>query len=485
LCRPREDGPREFYVQAEIASRAEDGAGPFLDEAAAFGHRLLCHVKDGLGDDAELYPLYRSLFRNRHAGQHRVRRRFNAPADFFALAQDRPPEPLIPGLDVDPSPFSDERSGNIQRTCFRVLRTALDQGSEQDTSPGRCAFDLVRSALEGVTATGVRTRPGEERTPVEIHELPGRTRLDHLLVGGLCRQPSSCPWPATANIVRASLLHEIISQSELNQALGSSDLRLRFRQRMIAAAAEKSPVQFDRWLGHRRADSFQSLLGRKALKGLTGQEARRIGRGLHAELLWAAYERMARCYGVVMLVALGDLRSQLDPPLSDEEQWLFCQRHQPKWHLGCLPLGFLGVAQQRWCYPTLSELWQRKEWAPEAYERVTQMLALFAAMVDQRREADRNRKRASARTHRRREHDRPDATSPADQVQEPVQEITSRVCGECGCTLSLVESLGGEPGVFVDVRLRCPHCDTEENRRLTMATLMALAGESAVDGPEP
>src|SRR5262249_39765294 len=160
--------------------------------------------------------------------------------------------------------------------------------------------------------------------PIEL--LPGRSFLDHQLVDGLVR-PSGWSWCQTRDAVRASLIHVDGSREDLDQAFANSERTHRAIEQLSRNVMTRTPSQFDRYVKNIRERQCLGLVGATRHKGWEREEAALAGEAIHEALLWTAYDRLARCYGLLMLLALVGLGKNISPPLSAEELWLFRQRH--------------------------------------------------------------------------------------------------------------------------------------------------------------
>jgi hypothetical protein len=100
-----------------------------------------------------------------------------------------------------------------------------------------------------------------------------------------------------------------------------------------------------------------------------------------------AYDRMARCYGALMLLVYVDfcLHGERDP--SPEERWRFRQWHFPQLYLAGLPLDFMEKPQLRWIIRGLRKFWDERVMEPARYDTFTDLLGVYGALVRSRRKA--------------------------------------------------------------------------------------------------
>src|SRR5262249_1741552 len=123
-------------------------------------------------------------------------------------------------------------------------------------------------------------------------------------------------------------------------------------------ATTRSTQDFDSWLKNLREHQYLSLVGGTKRRGDARESAAIQALRIYCTLLWMAYERMARCYGTLMMLVYLDfcLHSEQEP--TPEEKWLFRQWHFPQLYLAGLPLDYLGKPQLRWIIRTLHALWR-------------------------------------------------------------------------------------------------------------------------------
>jgi hypothetical protein len=462
-----EPGPRTYYVEPLLNLWLKNEPTRFLEEACAFGYKVLTEIDPPSADDRDIYKLCQPLFRNRHEGHARVGQQFGSALDFVDFGPGGPPRLLTPGLGEDAAEHAPAAGTTVRREADRLLREALGQGGKGASGKRPRPLPRVRAAYERlleVPPPPEREGDGRASYYSPIDEMPGRGEVDLLFTDGLIR---GAPWDGVkaADRVRSSLIYGPVTSEDEKAAVNDPDFK-RFVRKLGEAARARGGRAFDEWLKDVQQHGHLSLVGGSGLKGTAREEAAARARRLFSLKLWKAYQGMSRCYGALMLLAYVDFCLAGEGERDDEEKWLFRQWHFPQLHLAALPLDFLGRPQLRWVIPTLHRLWWGGVVAPERYDVVTDLLSVYGALVRERREADRRTKAAPARTY----------TTPAGPEvfsdleakedylpPDPVRVLSSPDCPVCGEKLQLSDS--GTPDLSERSRARlplyCPGCDVD------------------------
>jgi hypothetical protein len=484
---PDEPGrPRVYYVEPLLRLWLDGEPTRFLERACDVGHTVLAQLAPDTADDDVLHRLWRALFRNRHRGHGRVGRRFTCAIDFVDLGPGGP-SLLTPGLGDDSRAEAPLRGGP-HMVANQLLREALTRGG----APPRLAWCGLLDVVAAYRAMSKDTRPpgagsgGACGFPLD--EWPGRGGLDLLFTGGWARRRRRWDVRYAVPKVRSALIHGPVSAADQDLAVADRETFARFVAALRKAAQTRTPRAFDDWLGEAREHGYRPLVGGGRLRGHRREEAGLQARRLHGALLWRAYERLARCYGALMLVAYVDLCLSRECPPTPEERWLFRQYHFPQLYLAGLPLDFLETPQLRWVVPTLHELWGGLVVEPECYDVVTDLLGLYGQLAGSRREADRRRKAAArgravgGRLEQRRPRTNGTGALPGGPEDGDCRPLTSTSCPRCGDRLQpfgsgFVEDLGQS---LVRVRLYCPGCDVDRDYVVDLDQLSG--GLTAPDG---
>jgi hypothetical protein len=393
-----EPGPRTFYVESLLRLWLQNESTRFLERACAFGYKVLTEIDPPSADDRDVYEFCQALFRNRHEGHARVGRQFGSAADFVDFGPGGPPRLLTPGLGEDAAERVPRAGETVHQTANRLLREAVGQGGKGTAGTRTNAFLGVLAACERLLE---ESRPPERKGArrasycFPIDEMPGRSEVDLLFTDGLTR---GAPWKsetATDN-VRSSLIYGPVTVKDQEAAVKDPDFKV-FVRKLGEAARARGGRAFDEWLKNVREHGYLSLVGGSRLTGTAREEAAARARQFFSLMMCMAYERMARCYGALMLLAYVDFCLAGEGERTPEEKWLFRQWHLPQLHLAALPLDFLGRPQLRCVVTTLHRLWWGKVVAPERYDMTTNLLSFYGGLVRERRVADRRTKAAPAR----------------------------------------------------------------------------------------
>jgi hypothetical protein len=462
-----EPGPRTFYVESLLNFWLNDEPTRSLEEACAFGYKVLAEIDPPSADDRDIYKLLQALFRNRHEGHARVGQQFGSALDFVDFGPGGYPRLLTPGLGEDAAERAPAAGATVHREADRLLREALGQGGKGTAGKLSGAFPRVLAAYERLLEVPPPPEcesDGRASYCFPIDELPGRGKVDLLFTDGLVR---GAPWKGEnpTDRVRLSLIYGPVTSEDEKEAVKDPDFK-RFVRKLGEAARTLGGRAFDEWLKNRQQHGYLSLVGGSGLKGTAREEAAARARRFYSLMMWMAYERMARCYGALMLLAYVDFCLAGEGERDPEEKWLFRQWHLPQLYLAALPLDFLGRSQLRWVILALQRLWWGGVDAPECYDQITDLLGVSGALVRERREADRRTKAAPARTY----------TTPAGPEvlsdlaakgdylpPDPVRVLSSPDCPVCGEKLQLSDS--GTPDLSERSRTRlplyCPGCDVD------------------------
>jgi hypothetical protein len=443
----------------------------FLSRACAEGYRFLARFEAHAPWQRDLYRTAQALFRNRAAGHAHVGRLFNQAIDFADIRPGRDPWIIVPALGGGDA-RAPGRGATPHALAERLLRSAL--GLSPDEGGEWVGFPEVRAAYEALARQGLPPpTPQGGRQIFPLHTLPGRGGMDLWFTGGLARAGG---WDVAAveTKVRSALLYNPTAGDAPPAVPDDAEL-LRAVERIRAAARGKRPSEFDRWWADAREHRFLPLLG-AATQDVFRDHAARRAHYLADALSWLSYKLMARCYGMLMLIACLDLRLHADFPTTEVEQWLFRHMHLPQLHLGGLPLDFFGKAQLRWVLPTLHDLWGQGAAEPEAYDVATDLLGHYGDLVRWRRDADRERKAAEvlpgtkvllpADEESLRAAPAPD---PADAETPPT--LSSTACPRCGAGLRLVRVVLQQDENHVRAAFYCAGCKEERNYDVDLAEL--------------
>jgi hypothetical protein len=348
-----------------------------------------------------VYKLVTALYRNRNAGHLRIAREFACSLDFLDLVSDAQPGLVVPGSDT--STVRRRPGEGLHHLARRVIQDTIDRGA-QSTEGAPTGFTRILNYLEGIVS-GLQSR--RSRTPFAssslLEELPSVHRhCDDLYRFALGRIDSSSDNMGTMTRVKSSIIGEPTMLADWTEPLRDHDRLRRAFASLLQAAKKFKACQFDRWLRNVREHRFLPLLGADCCRKLGKDEVAEQAQQIYCALLWLSYLGMARCYAALMLHVLVDLCLHSEVQPSEEERWLFLQRHFPRRHLGHLPLDFFGRHQLRWMIRTITPLLNLNVRQKEAYRAIPELLGLFGHMVRNRREADRRvKKQGSTRIHPR------------------------------------------------------------------------------------
>jgi hypothetical protein len=462
-----EPGPRTYYVEPLLNHWLQNKPTRFLERACAFGYKILTEIDPPSAGDRDVYRLCQALFRNRGEGHDVVGRMFSSAVDFVDCGPGGPPRLLTPGLGEDAAERVTAAGDTVHRGADRLVHEALGQGGKGAAGTRTNAFSGFLAAYERlleVPPPPEREGDGRASYCFPIDEMPGRGEIDLLFTDGLIR---GAPWKSESatDRVRSSLIYGRLTVKDQEAAVKDPDFKV-FVRKLGEAVRTRGGRAFDEWLKNLQQHGYLSLVGGSGLKGTAREEAAARARQFFSLMMWMAYERMARCYGALMLLAYVDFCLAGEGERGPEEKWLFRQWHVPQLHLAALPLDFLGRPQFRWVIPTLHRLWGGRVVAPERYDLVTDLLGVSGALVRERREADRRTKAAPACTY----------TIPAGPEvlsdlaakedylpPDPVRVLSSPDCPVCGEKLQLSDS--GPPDLSERSRARlplyCPGCDVD------------------------
>jgi hypothetical protein len=460
-----ESGPRVYFVESLLRLWLNDEPTRFLERACAFGYKVLAEIDPTSADDRDVYKLCQALFRNRHEGHDAVGRMFSCAVDFVDYSPGGPPRLLTPGLGEGAAEHAPPAGETAHQTASRLLREALNQGEKGTAGTWTSAFAGVLDAYERLLE---ESRPPERKGPrrtsrfFPLDELPGRSKVDLLFTDGLTR---GAHWKdeEAMDRVRGSLVYGAPASKDQEAAVKHPDFK-RFVRELGESARTRAGHAFDEWLENVRQHRYISLVGGARLTGTAKEEAAARARRFFSLLMWMAYERMARCYGALMLLAYIDFCLANEGERDPEERWLFRQWHLPQMHLAGLPLDFLGKAQLRWVIRGLQGLWWGGVGTPECYDQITDLLGVYGALVRERREADRRTKAAPA--YKYTTPAGPEVLSDLEAKEDylppdPVRELSSPDCPVCASKLRWSDS--SPPDLSERSRARlplyCPGCD--------------------------
>jgi hypothetical protein len=473
---PDEPGPRDFHVEPLLRRWVADEPTPFLDRACAYGTRALAEFRSRPAQDEQdepddwvLYRLYRALFRNRDEGRLRVGRLFKDTRDFVECDPGAGVSLLTPGLGDGLEASAAELGGAaLGAIAERLLRRAI-RSSGRGESPARAGRPDVIRAYEALCAREVTPGPASGPCAFPLNERPGRDKIDLLFTDGLDRSWRRWPAVEATEKVRTALMCGPVSASDLAEATHDRDLFGRCVRTLWRAVTTLTPDAFDRWLMNARTHGYLPLVGGTRLKGDQKKVASLQAQRIYCGLTWLAYERMARCYGALMLRVYVDFCLHAEREPTDEERWLFRQRHIPQLYLACLPLDFLGKPQVRWVIRGLTRFWRDLVVEPERYDSFTDLLGLFGLLVRSRREADRRSKERAARG-RSVSAEAFLLSGPAASTDDhlaveagldPIRWLSSRNCLDCKDPLQPREVLDATDPSRARVRCYCGRCDKE------------------------
>jgi hypothetical protein len=389
-----------YFVESLLRLWLQNKPTRFLERACAFGYKILTEIDAPSADDRDVYKLCQALFRNRHRGHARVGRQFGSAVDFVDCGPGGPPRLLTPGLGEDAAEHAPAAGETVHQAANRLLREALEQGEKGTAGTRTSAFAGVLDAYEGMLE---KSRPpgrkGARRASYcfPIDEMPGRGKVDLLFTDGLTR---AAPWEGVKamNKVGGALIYGPLTSEDQKAAVKDPDFK-GFVRKLGESVRSRDVSEFDRWLQNVREHRFLSLVGGARLTGTAREEAAARARRFYSLLMWLSYQRMSRCFAAAMLLAYIDFCLAGEGERDLEERWLFRQWHLPQLHLAALPLDFFARAQLRWMILALQRMWWGGVVEPERYDMITDLLGVYGALVRERREADRRRKAAPARTH--------------------------------------------------------------------------------------
>jgi hypothetical protein len=460
-----EPGPRTFYVESLLHLWLQNKPTRFLERASALGYKILSELDPPSADDRDVYEFCQALFRNRHEGHDVVGRMFSSAVDFVDYSPGGPPRLIAPGIGEDAAEHAPPAGETAHQTANRLLREALNQGEKGTAGKRPGAFSRVLAAYERLLEVPPPPeREGDRQASYcfPIDETPGRGKVDPDFTDGLTR---GAPWKSESatDRVRSSLIYGPVTVKDQEAAVKDPDFKV-FVRKLGEAARTRGGRAFDEWLKDVRQHGYLSLVGGTRLTGTAREEAAARARRFYSLLMWMAYERMARCYGALMLRVYDDFCLAGEGERDPEERWLFRQWHLPQLHLAALPLDFLCKPQLRWVILALQRLWWGGVDAPECYDQITDLLGICGALVRERREADRRTKAAPA--HKYTTPAGPEVLSDLEAKEDflppdPVRVLSSPDCPGCASKLRWSGSSPRDLWELSRARLPlyCPGCD--------------------------
>ena len=476
---PLDDGPRIFYLDPLIRSLVKPELGTqFLLRACKYGYKWLAELEKHSEADAQTYGMYHALFRNRHAGHIGISREFASPREYVDFSPDQgQPSLITPGLESIPT--REQNVGHTQsQTALRMLRDAMLNTSGESTKH-------VMTYYRKLFFSGRRPRPageGVNEMYLPIDTLPGRSDLDLKFTDGNYRTTGHPRWGDTVATVRQSLMYGPCSNADFAGIFDGTDRFCFCIAQIRHAYLNRRPQDFDRWLKNVREHGFLALI--KDGRQLCGEERKQamvVAKTMFCRLLWSAYQAMARCYGVLMLLISLHLAFDEEIKATPVEELIFRSLHLPQIYLAGLPLSFLTRSQMRWIIVPLHTLWRDERFDSEAYDPLTALLGVFGQLLQQRRTADRKMK-AGVKRHEHSEVDHLRAEEEeSDLVLNASQWDGSTKCKTCRQPLSFDRLLAAEESRITFV-MYCKKCDKEVVFRCEPSSLELLAADSARDG---
>jgi len=396
-----DEGPRVYYIEPLIHHWIKDKPTTFVEDACNYGRKILAVFDSQSADAKQDYQRWHTLFRQRNKGHMHIATQFLDPVDFVDFLTASEPELITPGISPSEQLVAavTQNIGSSQRSrARRLLSGALNP---RDNDPLCCRAMLqssgpnakhrapnlrgVLDAYDALFAVGtVALHPGRQHRWLALDMLPDRSDLDVLFTDGWQRLPERWAFSQAIQKVRSALIY--CSDWDIPIDLP------RAKQFMHSLEKRFQGKAFDQKWKHAREHSFLPFIhGGTRLVGREKEEAALQAQRFACELMWLAYQRMARCWGVLMMLAEIDFGLNNEAVPTAQERWLFRQWHFPQIYLGGLPLGFLGRAQLRWIIRKLHELWGQAITDPARYAEVTDLLWFFGSSVRRRRAADEKR----------------------------------------------------------------------------------------------
>lgn len=399
-------GPRIFLVEPLMRSWVKGRRTTFLEDACAFGCKVLAEWEAHAKDEKQEYRLCQHLFRQRDSGHMHITSQFDRVVHFVDFYGGPEPKLVTPGIDASEETVAavmTNRSGSPHAKAKRLLWDALkpyhhetahqlDSAKKTRHRPHLPILGLkdVLNAYDVILERERRlTQRGRRTVCLPLDQLPGRSELDLLFTDGWRELP--VPWSLSQTIdkVRSALVYSPVDQDSLDLACSDRAVAQRFCDELHNATNCQS--SFDKTWARARQHRFLTLVGGTRLVGQERDKMAAQAQCIASWLMWIAHERMARCWGMLMMLAMIDFAMHSDQVPTHEEWWLFRQWHFPQLYLGGLPLDFMGRPQLRWIIPTLHKLWAQGITDPVAYTKVTDLLGLFGASVRNSRDADNQR----------------------------------------------------------------------------------------------
>jgi hypothetical protein len=480
---PNEPGPRIYYIEPLLRNWIENKPTRFLEAACAYGYRVLTELEPQRFEDKEeqqVYKLCQAIFRNRHRGHAGMRRLFTCAADLVEFDGQGGATIVAPGFDHDQRFPRATAGGTVHRTARRLLAKAFRRDRSTPRRRRSAFSELIAAYRSQVQQPPVVVDgDSEARFFFPIQTLPGRSDLDWLYTDGLERIASHWRGNDAMAKVRSALISGPVSRQDQALAVRDPVAFRRFVRLLGRATKDRSPREFDDWLAHVREHGYLALVGGTRLRDEEREEAARQAQRIYGALAWLAYERMARCYGALMLMVFADLCLDGDREPDLEEQWQFRQRHFPQLYLAGLPLDFLAKPQLRWVLQSLTERWRNPRLAPETYDEVTDLLGLYGVLARNRREADRRQKDAAQGRSAsvdpsllEERHADNDAELLAAEDERAPRRLSSPECPACRGPLKNPQFIGRISASLWRVRLYCPGCNEEDEFELNPAELL-------------
>src|SRR5262245_4299255 len=187
-------GPRTFYVEPLLDLWLTGKPTRFLEQACAYGYKILSELDPLAAADRNVYRLCQALFRNRNEGHLPIRRRFSRAIDFVSVNREDGHSLVTPGLGRE------DRVAHTADDLFvlanKLLGDALAGTRVVPPNPAKRRYGVsdVLTAYESLLAPAtdrVSTGDGAPSLSVPFDTLPGRNRLDLLFTDGLTR---GSPW---------------------------------------------------------------------------------------------------------------------------------------------------------------------------------------------------------------------------------------------------------------------------------------------------
>ena len=428
-CVTSSSGTRRWFHAGFLTGKAVPGS--VIPYCALGGMALFEHEGRLAGENLFSYRAMLLLFNFRRSFQEHVDRRFTGWKDLNipASAQIDPNDPSVLSV-VDP------------RLTYK---------------------ELIKKGRAAAQRRGPRGASNERIIALGLHEIAKATPLELM--------PDQVP-----RLIRAALFAVDLDDAQIEQAL-DHPLVPRLLE-SIENHENDDQGEFNTWFSDQISHGFRSLARQKKADGgpLDPSEAK----SLVLALLWRAYQYVGDCVDHYMRT----VRAAFNPPLSADESTLYARMHLKQPVFGNLPWLLL-AERATFLRPALEPWFDDPSFDEDKI--IHRMLSMYAAMVSERRRADRHRKAEATRKTFELcdDSDVRDLCPPAspvenrDEVTRISQVVAERYDVACKCGSGALENLPADvDGDHVTFAWRCGACGRTKRHKCTTAEVREALAES-------